>query len=211
MLWSTRGVNLAYLRRRDHMGDPRLPLDHALREHVAEKTGRRPAGPVRVLTHFRYFGYCFNPVSFYYCYDAAGENVDTIVTEIHNTPWGEEHLYVLSPDRNEHPLPNWRRFRFDKAFHVSPFMDMDIHYDWRFRVPGRKINAHMINLQRGRPIFDASLSLERRAMSRHNLSRVLLAYPLMTLKVTTMIYWQALRLLLKKAPFYEHPKKRGAN
>jgi hypothetical protein len=162
-----------------------------------------------MLTHLRYFGYCFNPVSFYYCYDATGENVDTIVTEIHNTPWGEEHLYVLTRGLNEHPLPDWRRLRFDKAFHVSPFMDMDIHYDWRFRVPGPKINVHMINLQQGRPIFDASLSLERRPMSRPNLSRVLLAYPLMTLKVTTMIYWQALRLLLKKAPFYEHPKTRG--
>ena len=135
-LWSGDRVNLAYFRRRDHTGDPRLPLARSIRNHVERQTGLRPLGPVRILTHFRYFGHCFNPVSFYYCYDAADRSVETIVAEIHNTPWGEEHLYVLPAQESEHDSPHWRRHRFNKAFHISPFMDMGLRYDWRFRLPG---------------------------------------------------------------------------
>lgn len=154
-LWSGRAANLAYFRRRDHTGDPKIPLDQAIRDHVAAKTGDRPSGPVRILTHLRYFGHCFNPASFYYCYDAADTRVETIVVEIHNTPWGEEHLYVLPAAENIHPSKQWRRHRLKKAFHISPFMDMGIDYDWRFRLPGEKLNVHMISVQRGDRLFDA--------------------------------------------------------
>jgi DUF1365 family protein len=207
-LWSVERFNLASFRRRDHAGDHGLPLDEAIRDRVEDQTGRRPGGPVRILTHLRYFGYIFNPVSFYYCYDAADNDVETIITEIHNTPWLEEHLYVLDKTRNEHPQPQWRRFRFQKDFHVSPFMDMDIDYDWRFRIPGPRLNVHMVNTVRGARIFDASLALERREISGKMLSRVLVHYPLMTAKVTAMIYWNALRLYRKGVPVYDHPAKR---
>ena len=207
--WSSDTFNLAYFRRRDHLGDPRIPLDIAVRDMIERRLGRRPSGPIRVLTHLRYFGYCFNPVSFYYCFDADGNRVETIVTEIHNTPWLEEHPYVLGDSLNEHDRPEWRRFRFSKEFHVSPFMDMDIAYDWRFRMPGEKLNVHMINYRHGKKIFDASLALDRREIDAAALTRALTCYPLMTFKVTALIYWQALRLRLKKAPFFSHPAKRG--
>jgi hypothetical protein len=206
-LWSVERFNLASFRRRDHGGDRRLPLDQAIRRTVEAQTGRRPGGPIRLLTHLRYFGYIFNPVSLYYCYNHADTDVETIVAEIHNTPWLEEHLYVLDNSRNEHDHPQWRRFRFHKDFHVSPFMGMDIDYDWRFRVPGARINVHMSNSMDGARIFDATLALERREISAKSLSRVLLRYPLMTAKVTAMIYWNALRLHRKGAPFYVHPAK----
>lgn len=208
-LWSGAGVNIAYFRRRDHMGDPRVPLERAIRDHVHRETAVRPQGPIRLLTHLRYFGYCFNPASFYYCYDAAGENLETIVVEIHNTPWGEEHLYVLPAGKDEHPSPHWRRHRFSKAFHISPFMEMGLHYDWRFREPGERLNVHMINFEKGRRLFDASLSLERKQLTRDNLTRVLLHYPAMTAKVIFLIYWQALKLTLKGAPVHTHPDKIG--
>ena len=207
--WSSDKVNLAYFRRRDHLGDPDIPLDRAVRDLVERRMGRRPNGPIRMLTHLRYFGYCFNPVSFYYCFDSVGQRVETIVTEIHNTPWLEEHPYVLGDILNEHDNSNWRRYRFDKQFHVSPFMDMNIAYDWRFRVPGIRLNVHMINYRDGQRIFDASLALQRRAISATSLSKVLMRYPLMTAKVTALIYWQALRLTIKKTPFYTHPAKRA--
>jgi DUF1365 family protein len=206
--WSADRPNLAWFDRRDHLGDPRLPLEAAVRNLVAEKTGKRPAGPIRLLTHLRYFGHCFNPVSFYYCYDKMGERVETIVAEVHNTPWMEEHPYVLAAVDSEHPRQDWRRHRFEKAFHVSPFMDMDIDYDWRFRLPGRQLGAHFILQRSGKRLFDASLRLERREISRSALNRVLLHYPFMTLKVVTLIHWQALRLWNKGAPFYTHPAKR---
>ncbi len=208
-LWSARGPGLAWLRCRDHFGDPDLPLAEAVRRRVAEKKGRRPAGPVCLLCHPRYFGYVFNPASFYYCWDEEGSVLEAIVVEIHNTPWGEVHTYVLDRATNLHPHPAWRRHLLDKEFHVSPFIDMGIRYDWRFRVPGPALGVHMILLEGGERLFDATLALERRPVDREALGRVLWRYPLLTLKVTAMIYFQALRLALKGAPFYPHPRKRG--
>jgi uncharacterized protein len=207
LLWSADRVNLAYFRRRDHLGDPSVPLDQAVRNLVEQQTGQRLNGAIRLLTHLRYFGYCFNPASFYYCYDPSGGRVDAIVVQIHNTPWGEEHCYVLDEAHNEHPAPGFKRFQHPKEFHVSPFMPMDIWYDWRFKEPGKTLNVHFMNYHAGKKIFDATLTLARQELTPHNLSRVLLSYPPMTLKVITMIHWQALRLWLKGAKFYVHPKK----
>ena len=207
-LWSSRRPNIAYFRRRDHFGDPQKPIDRAVRDLVAEKTGRPPEGPIRMLTHLRYFGYCFNPATFYYCYDRTKSSVETIIVEIRNTPWGEVHCYVLNREFDEHPVKNWRRHRFAKDFHVSPFIDMNIDYDWRFREPDESIRVHMIDFENGQKLFDASLALNRREISSRALTDVLIKYPLMTAKVTTMIYWQALRLLRKKTPMFVHPKKR---
>ena len=208
-LWSYQRWNVAYFRRKDHFGDPSVTMDTAVRDLVQTHLGKRPAGPIRMLTHLRYFGYCFNPASFYYCYDASDMSVETIVVEIHNTPWGERHCYVFGNNQNEHPVDHWRRYRFNKIFHVSPFIDMDIQYDWRFRVPGDIIRVHMIDIEKSKKLFDASLMLKRQPISHKDLTRVLLKYPLMTMKVTTMIHFQALRLLLKNTPFFTHPKKRS--
>jgi DUF1365 family protein len=206
-LWSYEKTNIASFRRRDHFGEASIPLDQALRDLVEEQLGNRPQGPIRLLTHLRYFGHCFNPASFYYCYDPTDTRVDTIVVEIHNTPWGERHCYVLGTEQNEHPIEDWRRHRFAKAFHVSPFIDIDINYDWRFRVPDDSIRVHMIDYEKGEKLFDASLALQKHPISRQALTRVLLRYPVMTGKVVFLIYWQALRLLLKKTPVFTHPKK----
>jgi len=208
-LWSYQRFNIACFRRKDHFGDPFVPMDTAVRDLVQTRLGKRPAGPIRLLTHLRYFGYCFNPASFYYCYDASDTTVETIVVEIHNTPWGERHCYVFGDNQNEHPVKYWRRYRFNKIFHVSPFIDMDIQYDWRFRVPGDIIRVHMIDIEKGKKLFDASLMLKRRPITHKALTRMLMKYPLMTMRVTTMIHFQALRLLLKNTPFFTHPKKRS--
>ena len=130
------------------------------------------------------------------------------MVEIHNTPWGERYCYVLGAEQNEHPIKNWRRHQFAKSFHVSPFIDYDIHYDWRFRLPDDAIRVHMIDYENGSKLFDASLALQRRHINRQALTRVLLRYPVMTGRVIALIYWQALRLLLKRTPFFTHPKKR---
>ena len=209
--WSCEKLNLASFRRRDHFGDPEISLDQAVRDLIEHDMGKRPEGPIRLLTHLRYFGHCFNPASFYYCYDAADTRVETIVVEIHNTPWAERHCYVLGSDQNEHPMINWRRHRFDKAFHVSPFIDIDIQYDWRFKVPGDSIQVHMIDFEKGEKLFDASLSLQRHGITRQALTRFLVKYPVMTGKVIFLIYWQALRLVLKKTPFFTHTKKSSFN
>jgi DUF1365 family protein len=209
-MWSAERFNIAWFRRQDHLGDPEIPLDRAVRDLVAETLGHEPAGPVRLLTHPRYLGYCFNPVSFYYCFDAGGRDVEAVVTEIHNTPWLEEHCYVFGKATNTHPHEGWRQHHFPKAFHVSPFMEMAIQYDWRFQVPGETIQVHMNLANRDIKRFDATLSLKRVPMTRRSMTRVLLAYPPMTWKVTAMIYFQALRLKLKGAPVYPHPQSAEA-
>lgn len=207
-LWSYEGVNIASFHRRDHFGNPKIPLDQAVRDLVENRTGSRPNGPIRLLTHLRYMGHCFNPASFYYCYDSADVELETIVVEIHNTPWGERHCYVLSAEQDEHPVRYWRRHRLAKSFHVSPFIDMDIHYDWRFRCPDDSLQVHMIDYEGDDKLFDASLNLQRREITRKSLSGVLIRYPMMTVKVIAMIYWQALRLIIKRTPFFVHPNKK---
>ena len=89
-------AGLVRFRRSDYLGDPAVPLADAVRAMVAERAGSAPQGPIRLLTHLRTFGHCFNPVSFYYCFAADGERLETIVAEVTNTPWGERHAYVLA-------------------------------------------------------------------------------------------------------------------
>jgi DUF1365 family protein len=209
-LWSAKHFNLACFRRRDHLGDPSMPLARAVRDLVAERSGKRLSGPIRLLTHLRYFGHCFNPVSFYYCFDPSGCRVETIVAEINNTPWHERHCYLLDEANTAPAEGPWKRFQFHKDFHVSPFMGMDIDYDWRFRDPDERISIHMINFEEGERLFDATLSLGRSPITKWRLTAVLLRYPFMTMKVVAAIYRQAWKLKRKKAPFYAHPVKSKA-
>lgn len=207
-LWSTRRAALAWLRRADYLGDPAVPLDAAVRDRVERETGTRPTGPIRMLTHLRMFGFVFNPVTFYYCFDAAGTRVETIVAEITNTPWRERHAYVLGAEADR-GRGDVHRYAFPKRFHVSPFLPMDLGYDWRFGTPGRTLAVHMDDLAGGRKVFDATLALERVEITAGSLARTLAAFPFMTLKVIAAIYWQALRLWLKRTPFHTHPDKRA--
>lgn len=204
-LWSVEKPNVAYFRRRDHLGDSSLPLSERVRAFVAQQAGREPTGPIRLLTHLSYFGYRFNPVSFYFCFDRADKEVETIVAEINNTPWGEQHAYVLSESMNWGTVDK-KRFRFGKDFHVSPFMGMDQLYDWRFTAPQDTLTIHMDNRENENHLFDATMVMKKKKLSRGALTRVLLQYPLMTTKVIGAIYWQALKLWWKKVPFFPYPK-----
>ena len=96
-LWSIEKTNIATFRRKDHLGDKKLPLDTSVRNHIEDETGRRPQGPIRLLTHLSYFGFRFNPVSFYYCYDENDEKLEFIVAEVNNTPWGENTVTYWTP------------------------------------------------------------------------------------------------------------------
>jgi DUF1365 family protein len=175
MLWSARRPALAWFRRADYLGEPRTPLAQSVRELVAERTGETPEGPIRLLTHLRYFGHCFNPVSFYYCYDRDGQHVRAVVAQVTNTPWGERHAYVMPVEHaTDHGTAKLLSGQFAKALHVSPLMGME----------------H---------------ALERRELSAYELARALARYPFLTVRILARIYGHALRLRLRGASYFPHP------
>jgi len=202
-MWSVERFNLVSFRRRDFFGPVDQPLRAAVSGRIVEVTGERPAGRIFVLSHLRQWGCCFNPVSFYFCLDRDGR-LETILAEVHNTPWDERHAYVL--DCRGQAGPGYR-FSFAKSFHVSPFMPMDIAYDWRFRFEGDRLDVHMHLKRSGRQCFVAGMRLSLQPMTAPAMGRMPLKFPLMTLKVVAAIYWQALRLWLKRTPFHPHPDK----
>jgi DUF1365 family protein len=213
--WSVERKNIASFRRTDHLGDPNVSLKQAVINLVHDRVGFALEGPVRLLTHLRYWGYCFNPVSFYYCYDKTGQHLDVIVAEINNTPWGEQHCYVLDIRTSSNtsniagPHQNYHHFVFEKKFHISPLMPMELTHDWWFNTPKNQLNVHMSNIQDQKKIFTAHLNLKIKNLNSQHLAHALIHYPFMTGKIIGAIYWQALRTWLKGAPFYSHPSSQS--
>lgn len=193
--------NVASYFERDHFGDPAKSLRERIEAEAQRNNIALPDGKIFLLTHLRYFGYVFNPVSFYYFYDLQGR-LRQMLAEVNNT-FGESHNYWLTPE-NERKAAAGRRYTSPKRMHVSPFMGMDLDYDWIFTEPGEWLVAHMNTLQGGKPFFDATLQLQRREWTRPGLHRVLAAYPLMTARVIGAIHWEALKLWIKRVPVFTH-------
>jgi len=207
--WSARRPALAWWRRSDYLGDPDVPLDQAVRELVRERTGMQVDGPIRLLTHLRYFGKSFNPVSFYYCFSNDCKQVSAVVADVTNTPWGERHSYVMGVvDPTDHGTVKLMRARFDKQLHVSPLMGMDHTYDWRLTEPAEQLLVHIDSSgPDGKSVFDATLSLKRRELTPSAMRVALLRYPFLTARILARIYTHALRLKLRGAHYFPHPKK----
>jgi len=202
LFWSYNRKNVACFMRKDYFGDKDTNLADSIRDYVQQQTGDKPTGSIRLLTHMRYFGHIFNPVSFYYCFN-DDETLHSIVAEITNTPWKERRAYVLRVDNNDEIM----RFKFNKDFHVSPFNPINQAYDWRLRNPGENLTVHMNVSEAGTKLFDATMIMERKPVSSKVLAQSLFIFPFMTIKVITAIYWQALRLWFKKVQVYDHPVK----
>lgn len=194
----------ASFRRTDHVDDSQIPLAEAVRNLVEERTGWRPVGPIRLLTLLRNWGYYFCPLCLYYCYDRSGQTVDAVVAEVSNTPWHERHWYVLWQG-NRIGERSQLEFLHPKGFHVSPFMNMDMSYEWHLHAPGAQLSAAIINFRGDERLFDVSLVLKRRELSRWSMLRTFARHPWMTGRVVQAIYWQAFRLWWKKCPYYPHP------
>ncbi len=205
LLWSAKGPALAWFRRKDHTGNKDESLQESVRKLVETKTGRKPSGPIRLLTNFRYFGYCFNPISIYYCFD-ENENLQDIVFEVTNTPWGQTHCYVLPAEENT--AIKGFSFNFEKSMHVSPFMSMDMSYKARLTEPEQSLFMSMENRHDGRKIFDAQLALERLPINATNMAKTLLRDPVVTFRVMALIHWQAIKLWIKRVPVVAHPRKK---
>jgi DUF1365 family protein len=183
---------LVRFERADYLGDPSQSLPDAVRDLVEERTGTRPTGPIRLLTQLRSFGHCFNPVSFYYCF---GDQLEAVVAEVTNTPWGERHAYVVQRAGSVRVLKG----DSEKVLHVSPFMGMDHRYEWRVADPGETLSVHIESKRNGALAFDATLSMQRRPFSPRALA-------LGNARVLGLIYGHALRLKLKGARVHPHPE-----
>jgi DUF1365 family protein len=203
LAWSNNKPGLAAFYRKDHHGNESESLSDSIRILVKQKTGDSIQGPIRLLTHFRYFGYVFNPISLYFCYDASDQNVTHVVAEVTNMPWKEQHCYVLTghTEGDTFTTPDHQ-----KEFHVSPFMNMDMNYRWHIQIPKENLNIRIESIKNKSKLFDASIRLKRLDLNSSNLTKTLLSFPLMTLKVAGAIHLQALKLWLKRIEYVPHPK-----
>ncbi|MEQ8716714.1 MAG: DUF1365 domain-containing protein [Acidimicrobiales bacterium] len=191
--------------RRDHLGDPSVPLAETIRSLVEDRLGFRPAGPVTVLAHLRTWGWCFNPIAIYWCHDERDTDVVVAqVLSVMNTPWKQRHAYVIDPGGPGRNGGRWEA-HFDKKLHVSPFMPMDLEYHLTSTTPGRRVSVSLDAARSGRPVFTASLVATRRDLDRGAITRLVTGHPLMTHRVSTAIHLQAAKLWRKRVPVVDHP------
>lgn len=212
--FSLERFNWLSLCRRDYFRPETPDLKQAISDQVEKATGWRPDGTVELITHPRYLGYVFNPVSFYFCYDAGDDSRSgavprVIAAQITNTPWHEQHVYCLERGQGRQTKAGWhtQAFRFQKRFHVSPYNPMDQDYHWLFSFRHNELRIHMNVLKDSRKVFDATLAVQRTPLTRKSLNQNLRQFPLESFKVVAGIYWHALRLKLKGAVFQTHPDK----
>jgi uncharacterized protein len=187
-------------RRSDYHGEADVPLTCAVRDTVAKRTGRRPIGPIRLLTTLRSYGLCFNPVSFYYCFDETDTRVEAVLAEVTNTPWGERHAYVMQGEVGQ----------FEKALHVSPFMAMDHVYRCQAPAPGAELRVVIENHHDEEKLFEAALVMQRRELTSASLRRLSLRYPFSTFRTLALIYGHAVGLRLAGLHPFPHPPRHPA-
>ena len=186
-------------RRSDYYQPTNQNIISLIQQKVENELGFKPQGAIYQLTQLRHFHYCFNPLTLYYCFDLKN-NLQAVVADVGNTPWLERHTYVLDLRENMQP-------KHDKAFHVSPLLPMEMQYQWRFDPPEDKLHVHINNFKQGEKWFDASLKLTATPLTLENIKPILWRYPLQTYRIVLRIYWQALKLRLKGARYYQHPTK----
>ncbi len=198
-LFSCARFNLFAFHPRDHGDGSATPL-RAQVETLLAQAGIAGGGAVRLLTMPRLLGFAFNPISVYYCHDAAG-TLSAILYEVNNT-FGERHAYLL-PVRGG---PGIVHQRAAKAFHVSPFLPLRLDYRFRVMPPGERLVLGISAEDEAGPVLTAALAARRHDLSDAALVRAFLAMPLLTAKVVLAIGWEALLLWLKRVPVIAHPR-----
>lgn len=181
-------------KREDYLGDPALPLKQSVLQKMSHLAKKELSGEIFLLGQVRTFGLYFSPVNFYYLRHKNG-HFSHLLAEVSNTPWDQRHCYLVDLDEQK-DCP--------KMFHVSPFNPMDMQYKWKISQPQQKLTLSL-SCHKDTKHFVASLKLIRKELNSSSLTRVLLSIPSMTLKTVFGIYWQALKLFLKRLPVYANP------
>ena len=203
-LMSRNRFNVFNFREKDHLQFPREAPDTSktvkqqIVEYLRSEGIEIGNGKIMLLTNLCTLGYQFNPVSFYYCFDEAGKPLCSVV-EVCNT-FKEMKPYFLSGERLS---GNKFHLNTTKYFYVSPFIDMDTNFDFSLHIPNEKLNIRIDDYKEGRRFFISTLTGTKKKLNDARLLWYTLRFPLITLKVITLIHWQALILWLKKIPYYK--------
>ena len=201
--WGFNKKALISFNRSDYLDRPEKNLIDAVKNLVFERIGKKIKGPIYLLAHLRTLGHCFNPVSFYYCFDKSEKKIDAIIAEVTNTPWKERYSYVIDCENSE--KNNLFKNIQKKELHVSPFFEMNHQYHFSISKPDNLISIKIDNFKKGVKVHEALLSLNKQEFSKKSLIRSLINYPLMTIKVVTAIHWQAIKLWFRGAKFFNNP------
>ena len=204
-LFGERAWHWARFKRQDYMGHPEESLSDSVKRKIAFKIDcefETLSGEVFFMGQLRYLGLYFSPLNFYFLKQDG--SMRYMLAEVSNTPWNQRHYYVVDlQDTQLH----------DNAFHVSPFNPMDQKYQWRINPPDNRHTKSMVHLEVSpaaspfSKVFDATMVLKRIPLNQLQLNRVLLNTPVQTVSILAGIYWQALKLLIKRVPYYSHPSK----
>jgi len=199
-LWSARRLAPVRYHRRDFFDGGERPLGDAVRDLVNERLGYRPSGRVFLLAHLRTFGWLHNPLAVYYCWSSSGTELEALVLEVTNTPWGERQWYVFDARHRRNAA------RTPKVMHVSPFLPMDVEYRVSWTAPGAGLSVRIEVERAGKQLFFAALDLRRVHLDRRHAVALVARYPFLTGRVSAAIYRQALALFLRRTPVYRHPE-----
>jgi hypothetical protein len=197
-----RFIEKDYLR-----GEP-FSLSKRIADKVKSLQGHTDIHRIVMLVQVRCFGIYFSPANFYFCYD-KNDNCTQMLAEVSNTPWNERHYYLINlSNANEDKVTK-------KVFQVSPFMDLDMSYFWHIKPPTQVDDRLLIKIENKREyqkkcsnekLFDATLVMNKLPFTKQVLRRVWCQLPIMTIKIIASIYWQALKIFVKRIPFIGYQK-----
>ncbi|WP_348534538.1 DUF1365 domain-containing protein [Pseudidiomarina mangrovi] len=203
--WSVKRWAPLQFRRSDYLRGSDGDLTTAVCSKMSELAGQSLHGRVFFLGNVRTFGLYFSPINCYFLQPSGSNTYSHMLAEVSNTPWNERHYYLLDLSQ---PLAH------DKAFHVSPFNPLDMQYQWRIRPPaassgGQPASIHL-EAHKGTKHFAATVTLARVELNSKSINRVLLRFPVNTVTTVLAIYWQALKLWLKRTPIYDHQNQNNS-
>lgn len=199
-IFGTKWFHPLRFREKDYVKSEPGTLKQRIANKVKALGGKWDGSKVVMLAQCRSLGMYFSPINFYYCFDDDGEN-RLMLAEVSNTPWNQRHYYLVRLEGDE-PTP--------KAFHVSPFMPINMNYHWRVKPIGDKAFVHLENHpanNNGDKVFDATMALEKRPMSSLGLLKTWLSLPFSVMKVVVLIYWQALKIFMSGIAFIPYQKQ----